>query len=218
MQFAVEEIAELLLSGRHAAVLERLDRYREGGANRLFLYERLLGSAMRHIGELWENNMISVADEHLASGVCDWMLEKLSPIPGEHRRFRAMLLCPEGEQHDLGLKMCAGIFREHDWSTRYYGPNLPLEYAMAGALGYKPDVIALSFTMQHQIVQLRAYVEAFLQLMPQPAVLIGSRLVGELDLRPHLPEETVLLDDLFALSDWLMRHGHSSRAALRQMG
>ncbi|MFB9329322.1 B12-binding domain-containing protein [Paenibacillus aurantiacus] len=219
MQFAVEELAELLLTGNHGAVMDWMDRHRESGASRLFLYDRLLTPAMRHIGELWENNMISVADEHLASGVCDWVLERVGPLPGERRRFRAMLLCAEGEQHDLGLKMCAGVFREHDWDTRYYGPNLPLEYAMAGALSYKPDVVAISLTIQHQIVQLRAYVEAFLQLIPKPAVLVGGRLLlGGLDLRPHVPEATVLLGDLFELSDWLDRFRNSASEELQQLG
>ncbi|TYP70250.1 cobalamin B12-binding domain-containing protein [Paenibacillus methanolicus] len=218
MQLAVEEIAELMLAGRHRAVMDQLERYRESGANRLFLYDRLLKPAMRHIGELWENNLISVADEHLASGVCEWVLERLGPLPDDSRRFRAMLLCTEGELHDLGLKMCAGIFREHRWDTRYYGPNLPLEYAMAGALHYKPDVIAMSLTMQHQLVQLRSYADAFLQLMPRPAVVVGSRLVGELDLRPHVPNETVLLGDLFELSDWLARFERSTLGELQQLG
>ncbi|MBB3108596.1 methanogenic corrinoid protein MtbC1 [Paenibacillus phyllosphaerae] len=219
MQLSVEEFAELLVSGSHSAAMERIVRYRVNGMNNLFLCEQLIMPAMRYIGDLWENNLVSVADEHLASGVCDWLLDKLEPmLPSvSSQPNRAMLFCVEGEMHDLGLKMCASLFREYNWDVRFYGSNMPLEYAMTSSMSWKPDVIAISFTMEDQIMQVKSYVEALEQQLHGPTIMVGSRLLDTYDLRPYVSPNTELIPNLVDLSSWLARYTTLS-SELQELG
>ena len=64
---------------------------------------------MYYIGELWENNEISVADEHLATAVCDMILTELSQEKTKNVTIdkKVMLLGLEEEQHYIGLRMVA---------------------------------------------------------------------------------------------------------------
>ncbi|MDQ0858501.1 B12-binding domain-containing protein [Bacillus sp. V2I10] len=111
------------------------------------LFEEIFTPAMQYAGELWENNEITVADEYLASAVCDFILSTLYPrmqISASAGRKKAMLLCVEGKQHDLGLKMVNSLFDEKGYETHYLGPNLPLEYAIQKAELWRPEIICLS--------------------------------------------------------------------------
>ncbi|MGD6780694.1 B12-binding domain-containing protein [Sutcliffiella horikoshii] len=46
------------------------------GYNSAFIYDFILRDAMYRIGEMWEENKISVAHEHLATGTCELILTK----------------------------------------------------------------------------------------------------------------------------------------------
>ncbi|WP_254434125.1 B12-binding domain-containing protein [Halobacillus sp. Marseille-Q1614] len=70
------KLAHYFLEGDEEGALE----YIEGLFSkypRLYLYEDIITPAMYHVGELWEKNEISVADEHLATAICDFVLSRL---------------------------------------------------------------------------------------------------------------------------------------------
>lgn len=207
MNFQIEQLAEAMLSGNYSAAWELLRTEQEDGKNNLYIYGQLLTPAMRLIGDLWEQNAISVADEHLASAVCDRLLSQYSgiqPVSDETGSAgNAMFLCMEDEMHYLGLKMASAYFRDAGWSVRYYGPNLPVEYALLSALSWKPQVICISATMIYGLPKLTEYVKTFEHLIYKPIVMIGGRLVGLYDLRPYCSNQTVLIPDINELQQWM---------------
>jgi MerR family transcriptional regulator, light-induced transcriptional regulator len=205
MNFETEQLAETMLSGDYSKSWEIIQKQFSAKRNSLYIYDKLLTDAMRYIGQLWEHNAISVADEHLASAVCDRLITQYSELqPADtSSRKKAMFLCMEGEQHYLGLKMVSSFFQECGWSTRFYGPNLPLEYALISALSWKPDVVGLSVSMVYPLPKLADYIRAFEQLHHKPTVLVGGRLVGKYDLPSHGSKRTVFITDLLELQQWM---------------
>jgi methanogenic corrinoid protein MtbC1 len=70
----------------------------------------LITPALYDIGLLWQRGQIGVADEHLASSICEWLLFVLA---GRARRpprtgRRALVGSSDGELHSLGARMMAG--------------------------------------------------------------------------------------------------------------
>ncbi|WP_166245760.1 cobalamin B12-binding domain-containing protein [Paenibacillus turpanensis] len=215
----IESFTELLLNGDQTAAWEAITENREAGKNSLFIYERLLGHSMKYIGQLWEHNLISVADEHLASATCDITLTRYSSQmtkPPKPNAPKAMLLCLEGEEHYLGLKMVACYLREEGWDVRFYGPNLPLEFALIGAMNWKPDMIGISTSIVYHLPKLAEYVETFEALHHQPLVMVGGRLVNKYDLRPYCSDKTALIGDLLELTYWLPEFYQKRSAALKK--
>lgn len=208
----IESLASCLLEGDPDKAWACIKSYPKTA--RPDIYHHLITPAMQRIGQLWEHNEITVADEHLATATCDFMLSKLSfGISKAASAGKAMFLCLDGEQHYLGLKMVDSLFREQEWKTQYLGPNLPLEYALQKAESWKPDVIGLSVSIVYHLPRLRQYVEAFSKLPDKPVILLGGRLTGMYDLRPHCTEETVIVRDLPETGIWLqqyMRGGQQS--------
>ncbi|WP_424237885.1 cobalamin B12-binding domain-containing protein [Bhargavaea ginsengi] len=200
-----ETLASCLLEGDVDKAWACIRNYPETA--RPAIYHNLLTPAMRHIGHLWETNEITVADEHLATATCDFVLSKLSfNRRKDSTAGKAMLLCLDGEQHYLGLKMADSLFQEQGWETRYFGPSLPLEYALQTAESWKPDVIGLSVSIVYHLPKLKEYTEAFSQLPGSPTVLIGGRLTGMYDLRPYGSANTVILQDLPETERWIQNY------------
>ncbi|WP_373323212.1 cobalamin B12-binding domain-containing protein [Alkalihalobacterium chitinilyticum] len=135
---------QLLKGDIHSSwkIIHNLDQI---GMNSCYIYDQALRNAMYYIGDLWKNNEITVADEHLATGTADiiltrYILEKKGMEPSK----RALFFCIEGEEHVLGLKMVSSFFKEKGWDTQFLGANLPLEYVVYSAKKWKPSVIGIS--------------------------------------------------------------------------
>lgn len=198
------ELAEVFLAGEDEKAMETVLGYLEDHSHDE-LYHDLLTPAMYLIGDWWQENLISVADEHLATAICDFVVSaaelKRQPKNGVHRKV--MVLGPEGEDHYIGLKMVSSLFKDHGWQVQYMGPNLPLDAALESARRWQPDVIAMSAALAYRLPSLKAYSKAFRQLEFKPAIILGGRAVAAADISKIRIEGTLVVKDLPQLKNWL---------------
>lgn len=205
------ELAQLLLEGDQDASWELIEEERRESRESLYIYEEIITKAMGHIGDLWETNKITVADEHLATSTCDYLLARYLWHKGRDRRpaphgKKAMFLCVENEQHYLGLKMASQLFTEYGWETKFHGPNLPLEYVMKAAREWKPDAICLSFSILYHAEHLSPYIKELEKLPNQPTVIVGGRLLSKYEFHRSGSDRTLFLRNLVDVNNWLDRH------------
>jgi methanogenic corrinoid protein MtbC1 len=198
------EFAGFLLDGNVDEAL-RIVRESQKVSTSLEVFSSLFTPAMSYIGELWENSEITVADEHLATAICDMVLSQAFQGGIEDRKStqKAMLLCLEGEQHYLGLKMINRLFEENGWATKYFGSNLPLEYAVKAAADWKPEVIALSVSIVYHLPKLKEYIKELESLPNKPIIIVGGRLSGKYDLLPYCSKNTLIMNDINTIGSWL---------------
>lgn len=197
------QLSELFLQGQEEEALKYVQDFLESHSHEQ-LYGDLLTPAMYRIGELWEQNEISVAEEHLATAVCDFVLSATELRNKEKDgRQKAMIFGPEGEEHYIGLKMVASMFREEGYEVRYMGPNLPLDAALQLAADWQPDVVALSGALAHRLPVLKTYAETFSQIDSKPAVLIGGRAVTLSSFADLQVKGAVIVRELGALREWI---------------
>ncbi|MTH53598.1 cobalamin-binding protein [Bacillus mangrovi] len=209
-----QKFAWMLLDGDHESAWDLIQRQMDNGAGTVQIFEDLITEAMRYVGVLWENNEVTVADEHLATSTCDYLLTKYQyyvreRIPHENSRKKAMFLCVQDEDHFIGLKLVHILFEENGWETKFMGPNLPLEYALSAAKKWQPEVIGLSFSLSYRASVLKNYIEEFEGLESAPSVLLGGRLLATSDFRKYGSEKTCFVPSLTQLVDWfdLVRSG-----------
>lgn len=211
MQQKAIALAELLLKGNQDAAWELVDKERKSGVESLSIYGILVTNAMRHIGSLWESNKITVADEHLATSTCDFLLaryhwQQTKDLKIDISDKKAMFFCVENEQHYLGLKMSSHLFVEAGWESRFHGPNLPIEYVKKTAEDWKPDAICLSFSILYHAEHLGPYINELEKLPGRPAIIVGGRLLSQYDLTRHGSDKTVFIKNLEEVKNWLDRH------------
>lgn len=155
----VRDLANFLLSGDEHSAWAEISKLIDQGYDRLFIYENLnlLTRVMRYIGKLWEENEITVAEEHIASNICGYVLSKLgegTEIKKNQPPGKVMMFCIEGEEHNLGLRMVHNVFREHNWDIRFFGSNIPVQDAVLFANKWRPDVLCISISIVYNLPNL----------------------------------------------------------------
>jgi DNA-binding transcriptional MerR regulator len=81
---------------------------------------------LRQIGEEWAAGTLAVSQEHFASNLIRPRLLALSRLWGRGSGPLAVLACPPGERHDIGLIAFGLILRTYGWRILFLGADTPL--------------------------------------------------------------------------------------------
>lgn len=101
---------------------------------------------LRRTGEWWQQGRFSVAQEHFVSNLIRGRMLALGRGWGAGGGPLAILACPPGESHDIGL-ICFGLLlRERGWRIAFLGADTPLETLdeLVGRLA--PEAVVLPAT------------------------------------------------------------------------
>jgi MerR family transcriptional regulator, light-induced transcriptional regulator len=99
---------------------------------------------LHDIGERWERGEVSVAQEHFASSLLRGRLLGLARGWGRGSGRRALLACPSGEQHDLGLIAFGLALRERGWRIDYLGTDTPIDSIAEAVATVEPALLVVS--------------------------------------------------------------------------
>ena len=98
---------------------------------------------LHDLGERWAATERSVAQEHFASNVIGGRLRSLARGWGDGDGLRALLACPPGEQHELGL-LCFGLLlRRRGWRIAFLGAETPTSDLATAAAELAPELVVL---------------------------------------------------------------------------
>jgi DNA-binding transcriptional MerR regulator len=123
---------------------------------------------LNRLGERWADARTSVAEEHFASNVIGGRLRSLARGWGEGVGPLAVLACPPGELHELGLMSFGLVMRERGWRIAYLGADTPLG-----------DITAILGTLAPAIVVLAAVTaQRFLESADDVRTLATQTRVG----------------------------------------
>ena len=129
---AAEELLRALLDFDSAEAHAAIDRV---------FAARTLDGALRdvvlpvlhEVGEGWERGDVTVAQEHYATELLAGRLRGLAREWDDGLGPRAVLACPPGERHDIGLLCCGLALHRRGWRVTYLGPDTPVD-ALAGTV------------------------------------------------------------------------------------
>lgn len=130
------------------------------------LLTRVILPAQREIGRLWQDNRITIADEHLATAISQLVIAQLygraerAPARGQ----RILVACVEGEYHDLGARVAADLLDLEGYDVQFAGANVPVDALRALVQRHQPDLVVLSVTMSFNAGALRRSVEAIREI------------------------------------------------------
>lgn len=130
------------------------------------IYLDLFAPAAARLGELWDDDACDFLQVTDALGRLHRVLHLLEPVwlspaPGQHRAGRALLACPAGEQHTLGLFLVADFFARDGWDV-LVGPPLDRVGLLDAVHEQHVDVVGFSVgcatrlpRLAHDIAHLR---------------------------------------------------------------
>jgi MerR family transcriptional regulator, light-induced transcriptional regulator len=207
MKQLVPTFTKAILKGDVQSVTELYTSSIQSKVDSLTFYESVVKPAMYRIGDLWEKNQITVADEHLATASIKYFLASMfTPYEVSERHPKGLLFCIEGEQHSLGLELANEIFKEQHWNTRYLGANVPVKDAVTFVQAWKPQAVAISIGMTTSISLLKKCLEEIEKAQPDIKIFIGGRLISHYNLDFLKKESITTFHDLRELNDYLEEH------------
>jgi methanogenic corrinoid protein MtbC1 len=141
------------------------------------IYEDILEETMHEVGELWHKNQITVDKEHYCTSTTQMVLSQFySVIFSQERRNLTVLACCVGsELHEMGGRMVSDLFEYHGWDSLYLGAAVPQASILAAVQEHNPDLIALSVTMPHYLVDCRDLVYSLHENFPKIKIAVGGR-------------------------------------------
>jgi DNA-binding transcriptional MerR regulator/methylmalonyl-CoA mutase cobalamin-binding subunit len=152
--------------------------------------DRVVGVVLEEIGQGWQARSVSVAQEHLATGVVrrvlGWLLG-VYEVNGVAPRL--VVATPPGQVHELGALMVAVSAAAEGWAVTYLGPDLPVTdlvsavaqtgaRAVAISVVYVPDDRDVAAALRETRASLPARVPLLLGGRAAAAILAEHEVAG----------------------------------------
>lgn len=126
---ALDDARERLLAAARdydeTAVHSVLDQALAGFALETVLRE-LIVPVLQAVGSEWERGTLEIGQEHFFTNVVRERLLSLARLWGRGGGPLAILACPPGERHDMGLIAFGLVLRSHGWRILFLGADTPL--------------------------------------------------------------------------------------------
>jgi methanogenic corrinoid protein MtbC1 len=158
----------------------------------------LIVPALHEVGDAWERGEIGVAEEHLATSVCEWLLFTLA---GQVRRpprsgARVVVGCSEGELHALGVLLAANVLAEHGWTVLLLGATTPVAAWRAIVAARRPDVVAVATTGAERLPAVGPTLHDVARARPDCLKVVGGRAYARLPEAAADLGADLLVDDI----------------------
>jgi MerR family transcriptional regulator, light-induced transcriptional regulator len=179
-----------LAGDRNEALRIILAKGPEAGVAPDALYLDVVGAAQRELGRLWQEGRITVADEHQASAISQFVLAHLyahlDRAPGNGKLVA--VACVDGDLHEMGARMASDFLEAAGFDVRYLGADVPTSTLIAHCTRHRPVLVALSATMVAHFAALQRAIRRLRQDAGRELAIVAGGFVDGAapDLPPHL--------------------------------
>jgi len=206
MQVDYDNYLASLIRGNRGKCHEILLKRISSGDSILDIYTNFFQTSLYDIGELWQQNKVSVAVEHMATAITESLLGYIYPLilQNEKNGKIAVVSCCTEELHQVGARIVADYFEIIGWDAHFLGSNTPLNDLITFIDATNPDVIGLSISIYSNIQHLRTCLTELTLRFPETPVLLGGQAFrwGGRDIVSDFPNATII-DSLHELKKYL---------------
>jgi methanogenic corrinoid protein MtbC1 len=152
---------EAAVSGNQGRALALISRSMQEGSTLSEASVRMVQPAMYEIGRLWQENRITVAQEHLATAISQSVLARayMQADFAASTGQKSVFACVAGNQHSLGLRMLADAFETAGWDSLYLGADVPTTDLLRQVDASSPNLLVLSLSLPGHLAVARATLE-----------------------------------------------------------
>lgn len=155
-------------------VLDAVDR----GVDIRDIYENVFQVTQWETGRLWQENMISVAQEHYCTAVTQLVMSRLYPqIFNQSKNGLVFVGTSVGDElHELGIRMISDFFELDGWDTFFLGANMPAESIVETVREEGADVLGISVTITYHLHKATKIIEGVRREaeLPKVKILVGG--------------------------------------------
>ncbi len=178
------------LPGKRKSALELvMDTYRSGYTIP-GIYMDVFQEALYEIGRLWENNRITVADEHMGTAITQYVMSNLYQYLeiSNVSLGKAVVTGVQGELHQVGANMVSDVLEADGWNVVFLGTNVPPDGVIQSLRQHGADLFGISSTMLFNIPKVIELVEMVKKEFGSsaPRIVLGG---SAFRMSSQLPEE-----------------------------
>ncbi|MEO7369881.1 MAG: cobalamin-dependent protein, partial [Ilumatobacteraceae bacterium] len=175
-QFVDRYVEDAVGGERRSAIRTTLDMLDRGVSEDRVIVE-LLAAGQREVGERWHRNQLTVADEHIATGVSaaalDALVSEARPLAGDGH---TIVVCAEGDWHSLAAQMFGESLRGFGVGVTVLGASTPAPYVAELLSRRNADSLAISCSLPIYFPGVSKLIDiAHSQGVP---VIVGGRALG----------------------------------------
>ena len=148
------------------------------------VYAGVVQEALYAVGRGWQENRLSVAQEHAATATAQFALSAIfGDLPRtEATRGTALVTSVCGERHQVGVHMIADVLELAGWRTRFLGSDVPPAALRLAVEELQPDVVLLGVTMTESLPALEEAIAAIREVRGDGVrILVGGQACSYVD-------------------------------------
>lgn len=151
---------------------------RAEGVTRQEVYLGYITAAARHLGELWQEDQVSLLDVTIGTGHLYALMRALrreahsQPAAYDARRFALFATVP-GEDHGIGITVAADLFREAGWDIDLQ-TGTDHEALITHIEHSQPHIIGLSLSTEQRLAALARLVVAIRIILPRSIIGVAA--------------------------------------------
>ncbi|MFC7549902.1 B12-binding domain-containing protein [Plantactinospora sp. GCM10030261] len=137
----------------------------------------LIAPAQAQVGQWWQRNEWSVAQEHAATHISERVVAAVSSYASPRpNRGRVVVACMDGEWHALPVRLVAEVLRLRGWNVTFLGASVPAAHLVSYLHRYDAHAVALGCALPMRLPQAHAMIEACRRA--DVPILVGGRGFG----------------------------------------
>lgn len=198
-----------LSEGNKSECIRILNEQLENKAEVKDIYTKLIQRSMYKIGNLWEKNKTSVANEHIASNINACLLNILYPhlLNGNKNGKTIVVTCIDKEFHEMGARIVSDFFEYNGWDSIYLGANTPQNDIIEIVEQRKPELIGISCNFYMNVLRLLKFLGEITTKFPNQKIIIGGQAINSDNLNMFSKFKNVsFLPDLDGIEKYLKKN------------
>lgn len=171
------------------------------------LYETILVKALSNLSDIESDPTHKIWFEHIQSSIVRTIIEMAHPFVLASKKpainKKAAVICPDGEQHELGARMINDYLVLEGIQSYFVGRDTPKSEFIGMINELNLDYVAISVTNYYNLTQVLKTIELIEQQANNVTILLGGRAIMN-NPAPFLNKDhIVLLANSESLFIWL---------------
>jgi len=140
-------------------------------------WEGVVAPALRTVGKLWNEGCVSVAEEHVATGLAQQLMRARFPAVHSSEEETVAVVVPGGELHTVGAEIVRDFLRLKGYRVFYTGAGTPLDGLLELLDHHQVSFLLISTTMPSALLDVVDLVQAVRKRLGEhrPRILVGGQ-------------------------------------------
>ncbi len=171
-----ERYQEALLKGDAELALRVVEDGLSSQIQPTKIYLDVLAPSVVHIGNLWHQGEINVAQEHLAVQIILRQMDHLTRLLSQKKKLglRVVVTAVENEHHAVGARILADFLAMDGWEVDFLGDNTPTTDLVEFVRQRDAHLVGLSVTLKENLPHAKRAIREIHALEPSPKIMIGG--------------------------------------------